>query len=172
MPNHCYQQVRIEGPHYLVSMLYNGLTENGYNPHNGGRAKNPQFCQLVCPMPFEQWQAPKAKWRQFNVEGWYDWRVNNWGTKWDVCEVEIDEELDHETREDNGRLVEADTRSWFEFRCWTAWGPPVPVWDKLHELGVKVHATYQDEGGMFEGEYIDGDDTTWTPEDEEEMEDA
>ena len=165
MPNHCYQQVRVEGPHYLVSMLYNGLTENGYNPHNGGRAKNPQFCQLVCPMPFEQWQAPKAKWRQFNVEGWYDWRVNNWGTKWDVCEVEIDEEIAN----DQGRfLFDADTKSWFEFRCWTAWGPPVPVWDKLHELGVKVHATYQDEGGMFEGEYIDGDDTTWTPEDEEE----
>ena len=168
MPNHCYQQVRIEGPHYLVSMLYNGLTENGYNPHNGGRALNPQFCQLVCPMPFEQWQAPKAKWRQFNVEGWYDWRVNNWGTKWEVVDVEIDEELSREKVEE----FTADTKSWFEFRCWTAWGPPVPVWDKLHELGVKVHATYQDEGGMFEGEYIDGDDTTWTPEDEEEMEDA
>jgi hypothetical protein len=119
-------------------------------------------------MPFEQWQAPKAKWRQFNVEGWYDWRVNNWGTKWEVVDVEIDEELDHETREDNGRLVEADTKSWFEFRCWTAWAPPVPVWDKLHELGVRVHATYQDEGGMFEGEYIDGEDTTWEPEIEEE----
>ena len=165
MPNHCYQQVRIEGPHYLVSMLYNGLTENGYDPHRGGRAKNPQFCQLVCPMPFEQWQAPKAKWRQFNVEGWYDWRVNNWGTKWDVCEVEIDEEIAN----DQGRfLFDADTRSWFEFRCWTAWGPPVPVWDKLHELGVKVHATYQDEGGMFEGEYVDGQDASWEPEFEEE----
>jgi hypothetical protein len=165
MPNHCYQQVRIEGPHYLVSMLYNGLTENGYDPRNGGRALNPQFCQLVVPMPFEQWQAPKAKWQGFEVEGWYDWRVNNWGTKWDVCEVEIDEEIAN----DQGRfLFDADTKSWFEFRCWTAWGPPVPVWDKLHELGVKVHATYQDEGGMFEGEYIDGSDSTWEPEFEEE----
>jgi hypothetical protein len=119
-------------------------------------------------MPFEQWQAPKTKWQGFDVEGWYDWRVNNWGTKWDVCEVEIDEELDHETREEDGRLITADTKSWFEFRCWTAWGPPVPVWDKLHELGVEVHATYQDEGGMFEGEYVDGQDASWEPEFEEE----
>ncbi len=165
MPNHCDQQVRIEGPHYLVSMLYNGLTENGYDPHRGGRAKNPQFCQLVCPMPFEQWQAPKTQWQGYDVEGWYDWRVNNWGTKWDVCDVEIDEELEH----DQGRyLFDADTKSWFEFRCWTAWGPPTPVWDKLYEMGVKVHATYQDEGGMFEGEYLNGEDNTWEPELEEE----
>jgi hypothetical protein len=123
------------------------------------------FCQLVCPMPFEQWQAPKTKWQGFDVEGWYDWRVNNWGTKWDVCEVEIDEEIAN----DQGRfLFDADTKSWFEFRCWTAWGPPVPVWNKLHELGVEVHATYQDEGGMFEGEYVDGQDASWEPEFEEE----
>ena len=171
MPNHCYQQVRIEGPHYLVSMLYDGLTENGYDPRNGGRALNPQFCQLVCPMPFEQWQAPKTKWGGYEVEGWYDWRVNNWGTKWEVVDVEIDVEMQRvpSAKADEEKFFSADTQMWFEFRCWTAWAPPVPVWDKLHELGVKVHATYQDEGGMFEGEYIDGDDTTWTPEDEEEV---
>lgn len=174
MPNHCYQQVRVEGPHYLVSMLYNGLTENGYNPHNGGRALNPQFCQLVCPMPFEQWQAPKAKWQGFEVEGWYDWRVNNWGTKWEVVDVEIDVEMEKvpSAKADEEKFFSADTQMWFEFRCWTAWGPPTPVWDKLQKMGVRINATYQDEGGMFEGEYIDGSDTTWTPEDEEEMEDA
>ena len=40
--------------------------------------------------------------------------------------------------------------------------------DKLYEMGVKVHATYQDEGGMFEGEYLNGEDNTWEPEFEEE----
>ena len=43
--------------------------------------------------------------------------------------------------------------AWFSFRCWTAWGPPVPVWDRLHAMGIEVEADYQDEGEMFEGAY-------------------
>ena len=154
MPNHCYQQVRVEGPNFLVRQLWDGLS-----------GKDPQFCQLVVPMPFEQWISPKVKWRGFDVEGWYDWRCNNWGTKWDVVNVEIDEEFTRE--EGTDEFFDENAKSWFEFRCWTAWGPPVPVWDKLRELGVRVHATYQDEGGMFEGEYINGVDRSWEPEFEE-----
>jgi hypothetical protein len=44
----------------------------------------------------------------------------------------------------------------------------VPVWNKLHELGVEIDASYQDEGGMFEGEYVNGVDNSWIPEDEKE----
>jgi hypothetical protein len=35
-------------------------------------------------------------------------------------------------------------------------------------MGVEVQADYQDEGGMFEGEYLNGEDNTWEPEIEEE----
>jgi len=156
MPNHCYQGVYIHGPTHLVSMLYEGLTQNGYNPHNGGCALNPQFCQLVCPMPFEVWANEERRSDQL-MPDWYEWRVENWGTKWDVCEVEIDEDC----------LEYSDDKkvAWFSFRCWTAWGPPVPVWDRLHAMGIEVQAEYQDEGGMFEGEYHHGEDRSWDPED-------
>jgi len=158
MPNHCYQGVYIHGPTHLVSMLHEGLTQNGYNPHNEGRALNPQFCQLVCPMPFEVWAHEERRPDRL-MPDWYEWRVENWGTKWDVCEVEIVEPLAHEDVFD---------KSWFSFRCWTAWGAPIPVWDKLHSMGVEVQADYQDEGGMFEGEYHHGEDRSWDPQVEEE----
>ena len=146
MPNHCDQQVTITGPRALISQIEENLM------HSEAR-----FCDLIAPMPFEMWVAPD----QGNVGAWYEWRNENWGTKWDVCEVEM---VDL-------RLIGDGTTKEIEFICWTAWAPPIPIWDRLVDLGCKVEADYQDEGGMFEGTYKDGLDECWVPaEDEEEEE--
>jgi len=160
MPNHCYQQVHVYGPRFLVKELYDSLSK-----------EEPQFCQVVLPMPFEQWLAPKSRLHGYEVEGWYDWRVTNWGTKWDVVDVEITQSLllhDDEPDTDDPWTMNAS----FSFNCWTAWSPPIPVWDKLVEMGLSVDADYQDEGMMFEGRYVNGEDKCWEPEDVLDEEDA
>ena len=159
MPNHCYQQVEICGPRFLVRELYGHLT---------GKA-DPEFCQVIKPMPFEQWLAPKTKWQGYEVEGWYDWRVKNWGTKWDVVDVQITNPL---TIHDDEDADPANMNASFSFNCWTAWAPPIPVWDKLVEMGLSGDADYQDEGMMFEGQYLNGEDRCWEPEDVLDEEDA
>ena len=140
MPNHCYQSVYIKGPSALVRELFFQLAEQG------------RFCDVIIPMPLSEASVG------------YNWRVENWGTKWDVADVEIDspyDPLEHSYTDDK-KVVK------FSFRCWTAWAPPIPVWDKLHEMGVTVEAEYEDEGGMFEGKYRDGADECWVPDLEEE----
>ncbi len=151
MPNHCYQSVYLHGPTHLIQHLHAALSK-----------PEPEFCSTIAPMPFEVWAHEERRPDQL-MPDWYEWRVENWGTKWDVCEVEIIEPLAHEDVFD---------KSWFSFRCWTAWGAPIPVWDKLHAMGIEVQADYQDEGGMFEGEYHHGEDRSWDPEIKEEMEDV
>ena len=145
IPNHCYQGVSIQGPRAVVRHLYDQLTEHG------------RFCDVVSPMPLRVWLVDDS----FDSQGWYGWRNNNWGTKWDVCEVEVTEPYEQD-----------ETEGWFSFQCWTAWGPPIPVWERLHtELGCSVDAEYEDEGAMFAGTWINGDDQCWEPEvDEEEDE--
>jgi len=138
MPNHCDQQVTIKGPRALISQIEENLEEG-------------RFCDLISPMPFEMWIAPD----QGNFGAWYEWRNENWGTKWDVCAVEMGDL----------RLIGDGTTKEIEFQCWTAWAPPIPVWDRLVDLGCKVEADYQDEGGMFEGTYRDGLDECWVPAD-------
>ena len=44
-----------------------------------------------------------------------------------------------------------------------AWSPPIPIWDRLVDLGCKVSAEYEDEGLMFKGIYKDGLDECWEP---------
>ena len=75
---------------------------------------------------------------------WYEWRLDNWGTKWDIYET-------HCTR------IDANTLS---MTFYTAWSPPIPVFDKLVDMGFEVNARYLDEGWMYIGEYDNGED--WT----------
>ena len=156
MPNHCDQQVHLRGPRELIKEIYDHL-----------KLTDPMFCQLIKPMPFEMFVKPRVS--KTAAPAWYDWRCENWGTKWDVCNVQFTEaELTV-----IGDVYEDGCEAEFGFHCWTAWGPPLPVWNALVDLGISVDADYQDEGGMFEGRYVNGEDESWEPElDEEDLEDA
>jgi len=138
MPNHCYQLVYIRGPRAMVQELYFNLD-----------SEEPRFCDVVVPMPLHE------------AVNSYEWCNVNWGTKWDVKDVEIMEELLMSDEEGPEPIA------WFAFKCWTAWSPPIPVWDQLHALGIDVEADYEDEGGMFAGEYQYGEGDCWVPEAED-----
>ena len=153
MPNHCYQQVHIHGPSAKVQELYEYLLVSDH----------PEFFNFIIPMPEEVNDAPPTREvGGYELPAWYAWRVKNWGTKWDVADVQMTNPL----------MVHGEGKSSFSFNCWTAWSPPIPVWDKLVEMGLSVDADYQDEGFNFEGTYLNGEDKCWEPEIEEEEEDA
>jgi len=75
---------------------------------------------------------------------WYDWSVQNWGTKWDAYSVEVEM--------DDGLLT---------LRFQTAWsqpGPWIKAFIKSLPEGVEVHHLYCCEGGPeFSGEVQYGD---------------
>jgi hypothetical protein len=82
---------------------------------------------------------------------WYDFCVNEWGTKWDVesyGEPEVSE---------SGLSLEASFDS--------AWAPPIEAYRKLEEMGFTINALYYEPGMGFCGQYdIDsGDDVYEIP---------
>ena len=81
---------------------------------------------------------------------WWDWRIKNWGTKWEIVQPY--------TAED----VEKD-ELYISFS--TAWTPPIPLYDKLTELGFEIDASYFEIGCGFCGQYYDGYDETYYFED-------
>ena len=50
---------------------------------------------------------------------WYSWSVQNWGTKWNACRAEIDDNSEH---------------GYTEITIETAWSAPVPVLQKMVEM--------------------------------------
>ena len=76
-------------------------------------------------------------------QGWYDWRIKNWGTKWDATILSA-------TRKKNVATL------YFE----TAWAPPIEIYKVLEEEGFKVEATYVEQGMQYAGHYKKGKDFT------------
>ena len=154
MPNHCDQQVYLSGPHNLLLAIWEELTSD-----------NPQLLQLIKPMPFETYKdVPDTL-----TPNWYDWRIENWGCKWDIADIDgVQSSFDNLPAAITGKKEE---KSWVSYNCWTAWGPPIPVWQAMHDLGIEVDADYQDEGGMFEGHWENGIDDNWDPDEGEDIDD-
>ena len=89
----------------------------------------------------EDRQAENVK--QYGYTTWYEWRVANWGTKWDIgeCEAEIEDD-------GYGLTLSFDT----------AWSPPVGAYEKLMALGFTIKAYYYEGGMQFAGIWEDGTD--------------
>jgi hypothetical protein len=75
---------------------------------------------------------------------WYDWCVNEWGTKWDVGG-------------DGG--CASDGVNSIEMNFDSAWAPPIAAMEKFQDLGFKVKLVYWESGMCFAGIYDEnGDD--------------
>jgi hypothetical protein len=74
---------------------------------------------------------------------WYDFCVNEWGTKWDVGG-------------DDGVLNDIEGGIIVSFD--SAWAPPCAAYEKLTEMGFKILAMYYEPGMAFAGVWEDGID--------------
>ena len=121
-----------------------------------------RLCDEFIPYPFEKQEVPinpdnpdSYRYDLVYSEKGYDWCVENWGTKWDI-------------RDSNLQL--ADKHS-LDARFFTAWAPPIEVMRAMEAAGFKVTLNYSEIGMGFEGIYRDGLNDYWeceVDEDEEE----
>jgi hypothetical protein len=81
---------------------------------------------------------------KYGYGNWYDFQVNEWGTKWDVGgDGQSDIHPD-------GKMLHTSFDS--------AWSPPVNAYYKLEELGFTVNAMYYEGGMCYAGQFTDGCD--------------
>jgi len=76
---------------------------------------------------------------------WYDFCVNEWGTKWDCGEA-------------GNSDINPNDPTMLTTGFDTAWSPPIAAYEKLVDLGFSVKAGYYESGMAFTGLWEDGDD--------------
>ncbi|MDY6957922.1 MAG: hypothetical protein SVK08_02070 [Halobacteriota archaeon] len=104
MPNWCGNYVNITGPEDILSFLVDAF-------HDG------RLLASIVPEP-----DPRPE----NFD-WYNWRIQNWGTKWDVSPK-------------SGRIILHD-KGQLIMRFDTAWTPPTDALFALHKKYPKVSYT-------------------------------
>lgn len=163
MPNHVKSVVEVFGKYdELVAFKQKHiLVENGSEFFD---------FNTVIKMPDDTFRGNlSAEDQRKNPNNWYDWSINNWGTKWNSYEYEM-------------LGLKPDS---FKFAFQTAWSMPKPVFDVLAEIypNLKFEINYADEdighnagtilieGGSVNVEYINEEkfsNEVWGYETEEE----
>jgi len=146
MPNWCNNvvEIRHEDPAKLKALV---------EAYNEGK-----FCSYAIPVPeslhivagrvgddndpkqIELEAQEKANLEKHGYATWYDFCVNEWGTKWDVGgdgdRIELEEGQDNTT-------LDFDS----------AWAPPLGVYAALMDQGFSVRAYFYESGMCFAGIY-------------------
>ncbi len=142
MPNWCDNTLRIT--HEDPKMI-----ERAVNAFKEGR-----LIEEFIPVPQELKDTtapnrlnPEQLIEKTGYSDWYDFCVNEWGTKWDVGgEYEF---------------VDSDSTS-AQFGFQSAWAPPTGLYPVLEDLGFTVYAMYYEPGCAFAGIYEDGSDECYS----------
>lgn len=154
MPNWCSNSIEIVGPRDKIRELWAQATKD--EGEGGGLLRGlrpePNYEEVDVEPAF-----PSIKGNNDPVDksqSWWDWRVTNWGTKWEISVEGLEFEEDKDGSVD-GELY-ARITGWFD----SAWSPPCNAFEFYANQNPDVRLTldYYESGMGFVGraEFIDG----------------
>ena len=96
------------------------------------------------PKQIELEAQEKLNLEKYGYDTWYDFCVNEWGTKWDVG--------------GDGMIADVSPDGRLTMSFDSAWSPPCNFYEKMVDLGFEVRAYYYESGMCFAGIWEDGID--------------
>lgn len=135
MPNWCANEVKItfgnETEYKSFLTQVDAIDDNDHVNVNKYYSKEYELFDKFVPTPADLLRG----------EGWWQWRINNWGTKWNptVCDFQ-----------------KVDTENKVVLSLDTAWAPPIEFFDKLSQLypTTNIEIIYYEPGMNFCGRAV------------------
>jgi len=139
----------IEKKHELLNYLY------PMPSHQPDLLKSNAFNRdgLKFPKDFPL-EEQKAIEKMFGSNNWYDWSNANWGTKWEVSSIDINDLND--TLDD---IKRGDGTSALYIFFNSAWVPPIQAIQnsKIRDLGIDYNLEFYESGQGFIGHFRNGE---------------
>ena len=144
MPNHCHNRVTFysdDKPELIQKLHKIFKSEEGFTqfvPEPDWATTPNEAGELSAKDPSEPMFPPKFPDGTVD-DRWYNWRLQNWGTKWDCYEVDIDD---------------SELEYGFEVTFDTAWSPPEEICSAIKEQFDVSISWFFDEPGMEVAGYL------------------
>lgn len=145
MPNWCANNLIASGNKAGLNAFREWLGSDGFKLSKIAPLPS-ELENTTSPVPESQKDAAKLLTEKYGASNWYDWQVQNWGTKWDV-DAEVQD------CDDAGINITFDS----------AWAPPCQAIASLAKLfpSLTFTLTYDEPGMCFAGMLTAcGDDVT------------
>ena len=144
MPNHCHNRVTFysdDKPELIQKLHKIFKSEEVFTqfvPEPDWATTPNEAGELSAKDPNEPMFPPKFPDGTVD-DRWYNWRLQNWGTKWDCYEVDIDD---------------SELEYGFEVTFDTAWSPPEEICSAIKEQFDVSISWFFDEPGMEVAGYL------------------
>lgn len=122
MPNYCENFLRVDTSKETVEKIEKSIEEG-------------KLFETFIPLPSNESSS----------EDNTDWCIENWGTKWDICEP----------------IISATGEDFIELKFYTAWSPPIPFYKELLNHAKNIKAYYGEPSVDFYGVYDNGDEESY-----------
>lgn len=137
MPNWCSNVLMLneDSNDSILKVLKDYIDENGNLVFDRIMPMPEELRETTSPTPDDVSEDTKKKLiLKYGADNWWDWCVQNWGTKWEPDTISADD----------GHVSFS-----------TAWSPPIGIVKQLSKLtGRDFRLTYIEEGVDFCGEYF------------------
>ena len=154
MPNYCNNNIVITGPNSVIDKI-----EKIANGDKGDLLQyfypmTKALQDTTAPLQKDATKEEKAKAKEnlkkYGYDNWYDWRVENWGTKWDIMEFY-----------NINRKKIGEDESEISLGFDTAWAPALGAYERFIDKNsnCSLKAYYYEPGCDFMGEWDNGMDS-------------
>lgn len=147
MPNWCYNYTEISGPKEEIKRLYEAMEQGKFFAY-----MSPEPDYSVTPVAPAFPDISGTNEATVSDNSWWDWRVQNWGTKWEVDEADL-KTFEYSEHGETARL--AGNYS-------TAWSPGLEAFAEYlrrnEDADLSIRSLYYEPGCGFAGTWENGDD--------------